>query len=78
MKLAELKQATRHLHLLDLDHQFQVGRIAYKMGINREACPIKLGLGHDAWQKGFEVAKREFEALLKRNGAGGSKLLWMV
>ena len=78
MKLQELKQATRHLHQVDTDHEFQIGRLAYRMGINREACSIKLGLGRDAWLKGWDVSKRDWENLLRRNNCDGQRTkLWM-
>lgn len=78
MKLHELKEATRSMHLPDLDHIFEVGKLAYKMGFERNSNTFKLGQGHDAWVRGYDHAKRAWEDLLRRNGAGGSKLLWMV
>ncbi len=79
MKLTELKEATRGMHLVDLDHINAVGKLAYRMGFNREANPYKIGLGHDAWQKGWDHAKRAWEDLLRRNGADGVRLkLWMA
>jgi len=51
MKLTELKQATRHLHLVDLDHEFTVGKTQYKMGIDISSCR------NDSQRKGWTVGK---------------------
>ena len=68
MKLHELKQATQSLRLPDLDHVNEMGKTAYKMGIDRSANPVKLGRGHDAWTAGWDFAKRNWENFLYRNG----------
>jgi hypothetical protein len=77
MKLSELKTATKNFKLVDLDHAFQVGQLAYKMGMDVTVNPFKT-VGQDAWVRGYTLARRDWEIFLKRNGAGGSKLLWMV
>lgn len=78
MKLYELKQSNLGMKLPDLSHIKSIGGIAYRMGINRSANPQKIGHGFDAWTKGWDDAKREFEALLARNGCDGvRRQLWM-
>jgi hypothetical protein len=79
MKLHELKQATRNLHLVDLDHVNEIGKIAYRMGINREACMEKSVQAREVWQRGWDHARRSWEALLKKDGADGFKIkLWGI
>ena len=72
MKLTELKQATRHLHLVDLDHEFTVGKTQYEMGIDISSCR------NDSQRKGWTVGKRDWENLLRRNNCDGQRTkLWM-
>ena len=72
MKLQELKQATRHLHLVDLDHEFTIGKTQYKMGIDISSCR------NDSQRKGWTVGKRGWENLLRRNNCDGQRTkLWM-
>jgi hypothetical protein len=76
MKLSELKTATNNFRLVDLDHAFKVGQTAYRMGMEITTNPFKT-VGRDAWTRGYTIAKRNWEDLLRRNGAGGSKQIWM-
>jgi hypothetical protein len=77
LQMQDLKQATRSMRLIDLDHVNDMGKLAFRMGIDRTANPYK-DIGHDAWTRGYDHAKRGWEDLLRRNGVDGvRKTLWM-
>jgi hypothetical protein len=71
MKLADLKTATRGMKLPNTLRVEQVGGIAYRMGIERNANPHRLPLLNEVWAKGWDAAKRKFEDMLRRNGCDG-------
>lgn len=73
MKLNELKAATikAGMKLPDTAHVEASGGIAYRMGIERNACPHHIPRLHDCWLKGWDAAKRKFEDMLRRNGCDG-------
>lgn len=67
-KLAELKQATAHLNLLDRDAVINKGKLAYRMGIELRNNPEKVESAQGLWVIGWKKAEKEFDELLKRNG----------
>lgn len=61
-----LAEATKHLKLVNTDDIAAKGKLAYRMGIERRNNPENTPTVRTVWERGWDAAKVEFEALQAR------------
>jgi hypothetical protein len=64
--LKGLKEVTKGLKLPDTDAIAAKGRLAYRMGIERRNNPENSPVARTVWERGWDAAKNEFEAMQQR------------
>lgn len=63
-----LQEAVKGLKLTDTERIVELGRLAYRMGIEERANPRNSPTERNLWERGYKLEREKFSQLLARNG----------